>query len=80
MIPTLILAGLVIGRWWALPAAAVLWPAVLVWGGVMGFQAGLLAAAGLAVINTLAGVLVHKAVVWTTRRVRGSRPSSPQTG
>jgi hypothetical protein len=62
MIPTLILFGLIFGRWWRLSliAAAIGWPVVLVATEVMGFEPGLLGAAGIAVINTGVGVLVHQ--------------------
>ena len=72
MIPTLILFGLVLGRWWrlALAVAAVGWPAVLVAGGVMESDVGLVGAAGLAVLNTGVGVLVHHAVGRAVRSMR----------
>ena len=72
MIPTLILFGLVFGRWWrpALAVAAVGWPAVLVAGDVMELEVGLLGAAGLAVLNTGVGVLVHQAIRRAVRRWR----------
>ena len=72
MIPTLILFGLIFGRWWrfSLVAAAIGWPVVLVVGDVMGLEWGLAAAAGLAVVNTLVGVLAHQGVLWMVRQVR----------
>ena len=72
MIPTLIVFGLVFGRWWrvSLAVAAVGWPAVLVAGDVMELEAGLAGAAGLAVLNTGVGVLVHHAVRWAVRSMR----------
>jgi len=76
MIPTMILFGLVLGRWWrlSLVAAALGWPALLVAGGVMDIDVPLLAAAaGLAVANTAAGVLVHQGVLLAVRRCRRRR-------
>lgn len=72
MIPTLILAGLVLGRWWpwALVVAAIAWPAALVASNAMAFGWGLLGAAVLAVVNVLVGVLVHQAVARAIRRLR----------
>ena len=69
MIPTLILFGLIFGRWWrpALVAAAIGWPAVLVATETMEVEVGLLAAAGLAAINTGVGVLVHQSVLRAVR-------------
>ncbi|MGH2672533.1 MAG: hypothetical protein ACRDHC_06125 [Actinomycetota bacterium] len=70
MIPTLILVGLVFGRWWrfVIPLAAVGWPVLLI---VTGEDSGLdfvLAAAALAVANVVVGVLVFQ-VLW--RFVKG---------
>ena len=36
MIPTLLLPALLIGRWWLVPAAAVIWPTLLILTGVGG--------------------------------------------
>ena len=67
MIPTLILFGLVFGRWWrlSLAAAAVGWPVVLVVDDTMDVEVGLLGAASLAVINAGVGVLLHHGVLRT---------------
>lgn len=75
MIPTMILFGLVFGRWWwlALAAAAVGWPALLVMAGGMPVGVGLLAASGFAVADTAVGVLVHQGVLWAIRKLRRSR-------
>ena len=64
MIPTLILIGLVFGRWWriVIPLAAVGWPVLLIVTGVdsgFGFAVG---AAALATVNVLAGVIVFQAL------------------
>ena len=77
MIPTLILFGLVFGRWWriSLLAAAVGWPFLLVVSDVISVEVGLLGAAGLAVINTGIGVLVHQGVLRTLRLLRHRHPS-----
>jgi hypothetical protein len=72
MIPTLILFGLVFGRWWrfSLVAAAVAWPVGLVLTDVMDLEWGLIGAAALAVSNTFVGVLVHQGVLWSVRGAR----------
>jgi hypothetical protein len=72
MIPTMILFGLITGRWWrlALIAAAIFWPVLLLVDGVMGLSAGLLAAALLGAVNAAVGVAVHQALLWLVRGVR----------
>jgi hypothetical protein len=79
VIPTLILFGLVAGRWWrsSLVAAAVGWPVLLVATGVLGAEPGLLGAAGLALANTAVGVAVHQVVLRTVRMVHASRRARP---
>ncbi|MEW2590442.1 hypothetical protein AB0893_08510 [Micromonospora aurantiaca] len=74
MIPALILFGLLLGRWWrsSLVAAALGWPVLLVASGVMDVGAGLLGAAGLAVANTGAGVLLHQGARLAIRSLRAS--------
>jgi hypothetical protein len=72
VIPTLILFGLVFGRWWrlSLVTAAVGWPVLLVVDDTMDVEVGLLGAAGLAVINAGIGVLVHQGALRTLRLLR----------
>ncbi|MEW2474287.1 hypothetical protein AB0875_10870 [Micromonospora gifhornensis] len=72
MIPALIVFGLLCGRWWrsALILAALGWPVLLVASGVEEVGPGLLAAAGLAVLNTGVGVLIHQGVLLLVRRRR----------
>ncbi|BAL87993.1 hypothetical protein AMIS_27730 [Actinoplanes missouriensis 431] len=72
MIPTLILFGLVFGRWWgwSLVAAAVGWPVLLAATGVMPVGAALLGASALAVTNTAVGVCVHQVTARIIRRLR----------
>jgi hypothetical protein len=77
MIPTMILFGVVFGRWWrtTLVAAALAWPLLLVATDVVdSFSTSLIAAAALAVVNAGAGVLVHQGVLLGYRHLR--RPSS----
>ena len=76
MIPTMILFGLVIGRWWklAIAAGAVLWPAILVFTGVIGV-ADVLGAAALGALNTAVGVAVHQVALWLVHSIRGDRPA-----
>jgi hypothetical protein len=74
VIPTMIVFGLLLGRWWriALIAAAVLWPALLVADGVIGLSASLLGAAVLAVANAAVGVAIHQACLRGVRRLRST--------
>lgn len=80
MIPTMILLGVVLGRWWwvALVVSALGWPILLVATDTMNFEPGLLAAAGLAVLNTGVGVLIHQGVLWTHRGIRRGLASRPR--
>ncbi|MFI7249326.1 hypothetical protein [Micromonospora chalcea] len=74
MVPVLILAGVLLGRWWrsSLVGAALGWPVLLVATGVMDVGAGLLGAAVLAVANTGAGVLLHQGARLAIRSLRTS--------
>jgi len=74
----MIVFGLVFGRWWrvSLVAAAVAWPVLLVADDVMEVELGLIGAAGLAVINAGAGVLVHQAALRVLRLLRRQHASS----
>jgi len=76
VIPTMILFGFVLGRWWksAIVAGAVLWPAILVLASIIG-RADVLSAAVLGAINTAAGVAVHQATLWSVRSIRRDRPA-----
>ncbi len=71
MIPTLLLAGLVVGRWWFVLVAAVVWPVLLVVDGVDTGPAWdfALGAGALAAANTAVGVAVHRAAVVLVRRL-----------
>ena len=79
MIPTMIVFGLITGRWWrlALVAAAILWPALLLVDGAMGVSASLLVAALLGAVNAAIGVAVHQALLWLVRRLRPGAAGQP---
>ncbi|HSK95772.1 MAG TPA: hypothetical protein VK891_04065 [Euzebyales bacterium] len=71
MIPTVIVVGIVLGRWWwaALLVSAIGWPLLLAATGVA--TGGiLLAAAAIALPNALAGVLLYQAGAWIVRHLR----------
>lgn len=79
MIPTLILFGLVFGRWWrpSLIAAAVGWPVLLITTDVMSVEAGLLGASAIAITNAAVGVLAHQVIYRIACRLRPSGSSHP---
>jgi len=59
MIPTMLLVGLVVGRWWVIPLGALGWAVLLLATGPLG--AGEILAAGvLGAANTAIGVLVRR--------------------
>jgi hypothetical protein len=83
VIPTLILLGLVVGRWWrlAMIIGTAGWPAVLLAGGVVRTRPELLAATVLAVINTGVGVLLCQSGLRVVRLLRNyGAPTSAPTG
>ena len=63
MIPTLLLVGLVFGRWWrvVIPAAAIGWAVLLMVDGVDSGFSFAAAAALLGAINVAVGVVVFQA-------------------
>ena len=85
MIPTMILFGLVFGRWWkpTLVVGAIFWPLILMWDGVYqqiiepevsttGGPIGLtIGAAVLGFLNTGIGVALHQGVLALLRRTAG---------
>jgi hypothetical protein len=71
VIPTLLLVGFVLGRWWrvVIPAAAIGWAVLLI---VTGVDSGLsfaVAAALLGAINVAVGVAVFQAARLTFRNL-----------
>ena len=63
MIPTLLLVGLVLGRWWkvVIPAAAIGWAVLLLVHGVDSGFSFAAAAALLGAINVAVGVVIFQA-------------------
>ncbi|SDS22925.1 hypothetical protein [Microlunatus soli] len=78
MIPTVILLGLVLGRWWrsALVFGTIGWPVVLLLGGLSPSAPDIAAAAGLGFVNVLAGVTLHQLALRWVRMV--SRSGGPR--
>lgn len=78
MIPTMILFGLLLGRWWklALLVGTSGWT-VLLWSqGLLSTPMEVVGAAALALANTAVGVLVHQLLLTLVRRVR-RHPTTP---
>jgi len=77
VIPTMILFGLLLGRWWklALLVGTSGWT-VLLWSlGLLATPTEIVGAAVLALANTAVGVLVHQVLLAFVRRVRGHPPT-----
>lgn len=73
MIPSLILFGLVFGRWWrtTLVVAAVGWPTWILADGSQAFSWELvLGAAGFAIANAAVGIVVHQGILRGVGAVR----------
>lgn len=69
MIPTLLLVGFVLGRWWrvVIPAAAIGWAVLLIVTGVNSGLSFAVAAAFLGAINVGVGAVVFQAARLTFR-------------
>jgi hypothetical protein len=69
VIPTVLLIGIVVGRWWFVPVAGVAWVVLLL--GANGLDlVDTPIAAGLAMANAAVGVGCHKLIAETLRYVR----------
>ncbi len=75
MVPTMILFGVVLGRWWrtCLILAAVAWPALVLADGSIG-PSEFPGAARIGVLNAAVGALLVQGVLWLVRTT-GSRPA-----
>jgi hypothetical protein len=82
VIATLIVFGLIFGRWWktALIVGTVSWVALLLASGLIEARLAVMAVATLlAFLNTGLGVGVHQAVLYAVRRFRRYR-NAPELG
>ena len=72
MVLYLLLAGLVVGRWWLVAVTAVFWPVFLVVGDVGSASnfALILGGATVGAANAAAGVAVHRTAVVLIRALR----------
>jgi hypothetical protein len=78
VIPTMIVFGLLFGRWWrsTLLIGTVGWVVVLLGSGIIEPDPrNLVLASALAFANTAVGVAVHQAVLFTVRRLRQPQPA-----
>jgi Flp pilus assembly protein protease CpaA len=73
VIPTILLPSFLIGRWWTIPIAAVLWTVLLLATGTIG-AADIPLAAGLGAANAAVGVAVHQALRGLFRPAASPRP------
>jgi len=81
MIPTVILVGIILGRWWrtALLVAVIGWPLLVVASVGASSAWDLVTAAGFALVNVVVGVLLHQVGAALVRRLRPRRPDRAQT-
>ena len=70
MIPTMILFGLALGRWWrsALVASALFLPLLGLLGGAIETAEEVMVSAALGLANAAVGIAVHQAILLATRR------------
>ena len=77
MIPTMVIFGLVAGRWWktALVIGALGWAAILLLEGVI-TPSQIPGAMMFGLANTAVGVAIHQGVLCLVRRLRRDRSST----
>ena len=82
MIPTMILAGLLLGRWWktAVVVGTTSWVVLLSPQGLVDSPAGVAGAAALGLANTAVGVMAHRGLLVLVRRVRRPTPDAVGAG
>jgi hypothetical protein len=80
MIPTMILFGLIFGRWWrsTLVVGTIGWAVLLMSEGIVQSAQEIAEAAALGFANTLVGVAVHQGVLRLVRNIRKSRSGPAQ--
>jgi hypothetical protein len=66
----MLLAGLVVGRWWSIPFLALLWTGVIAATVDQATAGDLVAATGLGAANAAVGVAVHRLLRAAIARVR----------
>ncbi|QDO89441.1 hypothetical protein FNH13_14795 [Ornithinimicrobium ciconiae] len=80
MIPTMLLFGLVFGRWWktCLAVGTVGWPLLLWLDNIVESPIEIFGAAGLAALNTVVGVAIHQSLLHLFRWLRKNRRTPDQ--
>ena len=78
MIPTMILFGLVFGRWWkaTLVVGTLGWPLLLLAGDILLSPVEVAGVAVLALANTLVGVAIHQLFLGLVRALRRRQTAS----
>lgn len=81
MIPTMMSFGLLFGRWWktSLILGVLGWPTLLLTEGTLHSPEGILGAAGLGLLNTLVGVVVHQVLRRALRALPARRRVESQS-
>lgn len=81
MIPTMLLFGLILGRWWktCLVAGTLFWTLLLWTMDIIESPNEFLSAGGLAALNTLVGVGIHQLVLRLARSQRGSHSTADKS-
>jgi hypothetical protein len=69
VIPIVLAAAALVGRWWFVPLAAVAWASLIVMSNADPDVELFLGAAGFAAANAVVGVVFHKAAVSLVRKV-----------
>jgi hypothetical protein len=69
VIPTVLVVGIVIGRWWAVPAAGLIWLSLLAATSSLGVSEVPIAVA-LAMANAAVGVAGRKVIALSLRHAR----------
>ena len=77
MIPTLMFWGLVIGRWWMIPLAAIVWPLLV--RDVCTTLDCRVGASALGAVNAAVAVGIHQLVRFGWRHIRVRRHPEAQT-
>ena len=82
MIPTMILFGLLLGRWWrtALVAGTASWTVLLWTQGLVDSREQIAGTAALALANTAVGVMAHQGLQTLVRRARRAPPATVGAG
>jgi hypothetical protein len=79
MIPTMLLVGLVFGRWWrvTIPVGTLAWVVLLIATGTGSGLPFVLGAAAFGAANVIVGVLAYQAIAWLAHAiVHTLRPAS----